>query len=614
MIRSVDADGGIIEYQYDAVGNLIARISPSQSLVYSHDARNRMESVTRTVDGEAPATTTYEYDQVGNRTAMTTGGVRNEYSYDRRHRLTSLLKKTAAGALLLAMNYTVDASGLRTGVEETDASGIVRNVAYAYDATKRLISETIDHREDAKDRLSQWTYDAVGNRLSQSVAIAGASPQTSSYAYDANDRLLTESGAVSASYSYDANGNTQSKTGPDGTTSYQYNDANRLIEAITPHAALAYAYTADGLRASQTVTASGGSPITTQYVHDTAYPFAQVIEEYTAEGANPRQLAATFTIADELVSQTRYDAAGAPVTAFVQADGFGSTRWLTDGTGQITDSIDFDAFGNEVARSGNTALEHLYRGERWDASLAAYDLRARLYTPANGRFLTQDSFAGFASDPRSLHKYAYTHNDPVNGIDPSGHMTLLGISQGISVRMISLAIAYPRLASVASFVMGAVVPMELQMSMPQTNALTGISGHAALVAVHELSAVRSTLLKYGRGYWQTGFEFERWVAKILRVEKSNLPVLNGQAMSSNVKGSAVIDFIYRSSILEAKISTSTMKKNQAEQLAMYAAQQGLGLTYLFARKPSAAEIATLERWVGGVAPNMEVKVNWIFPF
>jgi hypothetical protein len=89
--------------------------------------------------------------------------------YDRRHRLTSLLKKTAAGALLLAMNYSLDASGMRTGVEETDASGIVRNVAYAYDATKRLISETIDHRDDANDRIGQWTYDRVGNRLSQTV-------------------------------------------------------------------------------------------------------------------------------------------------------------------------------------------------------------------------------------------------------------------------------------------------------------------------------------------------------------------------------------------------------------------------------------------------------------
>lgn len=101
------------------------------------------------MDGEAPSTTTYEYDQLdakgrasvagerdgmdvggkatqgavagcagatGNRTAMISGGVRNEYAYDRRHRLSSLIKRTAAGALLLAMNYSVDASGMRTGV------------------------------------------------------------------------------------------------------------------------------------------------------------------------------------------------------------------------------------------------------------------------------------------------------------------------------------------------------------------------------------------------------------------------------------------------------------------------------------------------------------------
>jgi hypothetical protein len=41
-----------------------------------------------------------------------------------------------------------------------------------------------------------------------------------------------------------------------------------------------------------------------------------------------------------------------------------------------------------------------------------------------GQFLTQDSFLGFSMDPRSLHKYAYTHNDPINNVDPSGHSTL----------------------------------------------------------------------------------------------------------------------------------------------------------------------------------------------
>ena len=54
--------------------------------------------------------------EVKHRTAMISGGVRNEYAYDRRHRLSSLIKRTAAGALLLAMNYSVDASRMRTGV------------------------------------------------------------------------------------------------------------------------------------------------------------------------------------------------------------------------------------------------------------------------------------------------------------------------------------------------------------------------------------------------------------------------------------------------------------------------------------------------------------------
>jgi hypothetical protein len=149
--------------------------------------------------------------------------------------------------------------------------------------------------------------------------------------------------------------------------------------------------------------------------------------------------------------------------------------------------------------------------------------------------------------------------------------------------------------------------------MPETAALGEISGINAMIAAKELTSVRSTLQKYGRGFFETGIEFENWIAKILRIEKSNLPVLNGVAKTTNVKGSAVIDFIYRNSILEAKLSASTMTKNQAEQFAMYATRNNLGLTYLFARKPSASEMQRLQKWVSGVALGMTVEVNWIFP-
>jgi len=49
-----------------------------------------------------------------------------------------------------------------------------------------------------------------------------------------------------------------------------------------------------------------------------------------------------------------------------------------------------------------------------------YNLRARFYDPSNGRFNAMDTFRGNNFDPQSLHKYAYAHCDPVNGIDPLG--------------------------------------------------------------------------------------------------------------------------------------------------------------------------------------------------
>ncbi len=416
------ATGGLIEYQYDAAGNLIARISPSQSLVYAYDARNRLDTVTRTIDGEAPSVTRYTYDEDGNRTTMIGGGgTQTEYGYDSRHRLRSLIKRTAASALLLAMNYNVDATGLRSHIEESDPAGIVRTVDYQYDALKRLTDETIDHRDDLNDRSSHWAYDRVGNRLQQVVSIGGLTT-TTDYSYDNNDRLQSETtGGSPTSYSYDANGNTKAKVGPGFSVAYDYNDANRLIQASTSSGTTRYVYNADGLRTRQTHTPIGGTESTTWYVQDSTYPYAQIIEEYQSQGSVPKTLSATYTFADDLVSQTRYDSAGTPATSYIQADGFGSTRWLTDGTGNITDSIDYDAFGVEIRRSGTAEIEHLYRGERFDANVGFYDLRARLYDPANGRFLTQDDFAGSEADPRSLHKYLFAENDPINNSDPSGH-------------------------------------------------------------------------------------------------------------------------------------------------------------------------------------------------
>ena len=133
-------------------------------------------------------------------------------------------------------------------------------------------------------------------------------------------------------------------------------------------------------------------------------------------------------------------------------DGHGSTRFLTDSSGNITDRMSYDAYG--IMLGGNpTNLEPptnnlLYSGEQFDVDLQQQYLRARYYDQAIGAFNRLDPFEGNIFDPQSLHKYAYAHSDPVNGIDPSGerNFSLMGV---LSVASIA--------SSLTTFVLGPTV-------------------------------------------------------------------------------------------------------------------------------------------------------------
>jgi RHS repeat-associated protein len=74
----------------------------------------------------------------------------------------------------------------------------------------------------------------------------------------------------------------------------------------------------------------------------------------------------------------------------------------------------------------------LYSGEQFDSKIGQQYLRARYYDPATGRFNRIDPFFGNLDDLQSLHKYLYTHGNPVNGIDPSGR-SLAGVSISIAI-------------------------------------------------------------------------------------------------------------------------------------------------------------------------------------
>ncbi|MGD0904367.1 MAG: hypothetical protein ABR924_15625 [Terracidiphilus sp.] len=103
----------------------------------------------------------------------------------------------------------------------------------------------------------------------------------------------------------------------------------------------------------------------------------------------------TYTYGLERISETQ-QIQGAWTPSFYGYDGFGSVRQLISLAGGVTDTYNYDAFGNLLSSPGPTPNNYLYR------------------------FLSRDPEDGDPLDPKTLHKYLYAGGNPINRIDPSG--------------------------------------------------------------------------------------------------------------------------------------------------------------------------------------------------
>jgi RHS repeat-associated protein len=342
-------------------------------------------------------TTTYSYDPASNLATVTyPNGLESSFTLDNLNRVTSLNNAK------LIYDYTLDAAGNRRQVIEHLPNEAGRTVNWSYDNIYRLTDEVISLDPHSKNGNAHYDLDPVGNRTQETATLPGLLP--GSFTYDADDRLNTET--------YDANGNTLTS----GGKTFTYDFENRLKSMTEGTVAVTLAYDADGNRAAKTVGAT-----TTLYLVDDLNPtgYAQVVEEVTGTTASR-----TYTYGLQRISQNQ-QLSNIWTPSFYGYDGGGTVRLLTDSTGTVTGTYDYDAWGNAVNTTGSTPNVYLYRGEQYDTDLGLYYLRARYFDPLSGRFLTTDPADGDASDPSTLHRYLYAGSDPVNGRDPSGRATTM---------------------------------------------------------------------------------------------------------------------------------------------------------------------------------------------
>ncbi|MBM4460396.1 MAG: DUF11 domain-containing protein [Chloroflexi bacterium] len=429
ITRKVYPDGRTVDYTYDAQGNLLsAADSATGAITMQYDARNFLTRIgypggqwftfeyndaglrtrctshdgytlnyyydaagrpARLTDGVGAEIIRYAYDSVGRLSKETKGnGTYTTYAYDAASQLLHMVNYAPDGAVQSRFDYTYDINGNRTSM--TTLAG---TTSYQYDAIGQLVDVTYPN-----GRHMVYTYDAEGNRVT--VSDNGAA---TAYAVN-NMNQYTQVGG--ATYTYDADGNMTSRTDATGMTTYQYDAENRLVRVVTPvDGTWEYTYDALGNRA---VVSHNGA--VTRFIHDPT-GLMDVAAEYDGSGV----LTARYIHGFGLVA--RVGAAGAP--AYYAFDAGGNTRQVTDGSGGIANTYDYDPFG--VPLLVNETIPNPFRyvgrlGVMAEANGLQF-MRARYYSSQLGRFITVDPIGLLGGD---TNLYTYAGNDPINASDPQG--------------------------------------------------------------------------------------------------------------------------------------------------------------------------------------------------
>jgi len=434
-IEQWDPMGHVTRLEYDGVGNTTAKTTPNGAVInYSFDADNRLTNV---VFPTGPPIN-FSYDQVGNRTNMVDGLGTTSWRFDLLNRLTSVTdpyNKTVrndfdenGNRITLTypdgnvVHYYFDALNRVTSLSNWlggvltygyDLAGNLigatnannTTTSYAYDDANRLVALTNALRDNSVISQYAVSLDGVGNprQISQEEPLAPIIlNQTNSYAYDADNRLMTLDGQ---SVAHDADGNLTVW----GTNTFGFDYLDRLTNTVSGGMTGTSAYDGLGNRLSY---ATGGNE--RHFVLDRLSSLTQVLAETDTNG----NVLSDYVYGLGLVERISADSS----VHEYHFDPRGNTIALSDGAGTVTDRYAYRAFGELANSNGFTSnLFHvLGRYGIIDDGNGLMYVRARHYSPELGRFITRDSFSGNDDNGQSLNRYVYALNNPLRLLDLTG--------------------------------------------------------------------------------------------------------------------------------------------------------------------------------------------------
>ena len=339
---------------------------------YYEDDTRRLRQI-KTTSAVAPTTTffdlAYRYSDAGDVTKLTesVSGDTQCFGYD--------------GLRRLAQAWTPASGDCAAAPTVGGLGGPARYwQSWTFDASGDRLSQT-DHA--ATDTTATYTYPSATSphpHAASSVAYSGALTRTDSYAYDANGNTTSRPGQTII---WDAEDRVSTSVDASGTTSYLYDvDGNRLVRS-DPTGKTLYLPGQEVRYNAATATRK-----TTRY-----YSYAATtIATRSAAGL-------TWLAGDNHGTAQVAITATTQVAALRRFTPYGSPRGTVSGTWPST--MDKGFVGGTL---DNTGLTHL---------------GAREYDPALGRFISVDPLFD-NKDPQSWQGYAYANNTPVTASDATG--------------------------------------------------------------------------------------------------------------------------------------------------------------------------------------------------
>ena len=376
-----------------------------------------------------------------------------DFSYDGADQLRETIYRTTdpTPVVLKRYGYAYDSAGNRTTEQIDDGAALS-----THNNMNRLIGQQPGGALLFKGSLSEASTVTVqgkpapvtpDNRFEGAAQVPSGTSTVQVQAMDPSGNVRTNTYQVSQTgaskaFTYDANGNL---TG-DGTKTYEWDAANRLVAVVQGSRRSEFAY--DGLGRRTRLTERDGGAITSEQRF--LWCEMDLCEERDSSGATVVKSFFDFGFREGSNS------------FFVTRDHLGSVRQVSDSSGAIRAAYDYDPFGRRSKVTGDKDSPFGLTGHYEHASSGLLLTLYRAYDPDLGRWLSPDPLglishellratydSAYGSEPenglpdpleavaravpgddddRALmqpdgpNRYLYVRNDPVANIDPTGEV------------------------------------------------------------------------------------------------------------------------------------------------------------------------------------------------